>query len=109
MRGRASIRKAVLAATAAARMRAGGPVVIPRQRRAEVCPLRRRPQEEQLVQQQLAVEDVAARDARDALDVRLGGMCVELLGAPLDLSGGVELEIRPNEKGSCEVKIRAED
>ncbi|MBI4874609.1 MAG: hypothetical protein HY822_08250 [Acidobacteria bacterium] len=32
---------------------------------------------------------------------------VELLGPPLDLAGGAELEIRPNENGSCEVKIRA--
>ena len=43
--------------------------VVAFERGAEVCPLRRGTQEEDLVQQQFAVEDVAARDARDGFDV----------------------------------------
>ena len=72
--------------------------VVARERRAEVGPLRRRAQEEELVQQQLAVEDVAVGDAGDALDVlrrdhlladdRAGGCsarsarCVEITASP---------------------------
>jgi hypothetical protein len=43
--------------------------VVAFERGAEVCPLRGGSQEEDLVQQQFAVEDVAARDARDGFDV----------------------------------------
>jgi hypothetical protein len=57
------------ASAAAAGMRTGRAEVVTRQRCAEVRPLRRGPQEEELMQQQFAVEDVAARDARDGFDV----------------------------------------
>ncbi len=50
-------------------MRAAGGQVVAGQGRAEVGPLRRGAHEENLVQKQFAVEDVAAGDARDALDV----------------------------------------
>ena len=50
-------------------MRAGGAVVVAGQRRAEVRPLRRGAQEEELVKQQLAVKDVAAGDTGGVLDV----------------------------------------
>ena len=43
--------------------------VVAFERGAEICPLRRGTQEEDLVQQQFAVEDVAARDARDGFDI----------------------------------------
>src|SRR5262249_21706192 len=48
---------------------AAGAEVIAFERGAEVCPLRRGAQEEDLMQQQFAVEDVAAGDTRDAFDV----------------------------------------
>ena len=50
-------------------MRAARAEVIAFERRAEVGPLRRGTQEEDLVQQQFAVEDVAAGDAGDGFDV----------------------------------------
>jgi len=54
---------------AAAGMRARTSEIISVDRRAETRPLRRRAHEEELMQQQFAVEDVAARDARDAFDI----------------------------------------
>ena len=53
----------------AARMRAAGAEIISFERRAEICPLRRGAQEKDLMQQQLAVKNISARDARDAFDI----------------------------------------
>ena len=50
-------------------MRAACTEIIAFERGTEVRPLRRGTQEEYLMQQQFAVEDVAARDARDAFDI----------------------------------------
>ena len=54
---------------AAAGVRARAALVQPADRRAVLRPARRRPQEEELVQRQLALEDVALGEAGDALDV----------------------------------------
>ncbi len=53
----------------AARMRAARAEVVAFEWGTEVCPLRHGTQEEDLMEQQFAVEDVAARDARDGFDV----------------------------------------
>ena len=54
---------------AAAGVSAACAEVVAFERGAEICPLRGGTQEEDLVQQQFAVEDVAARDARNGFDV----------------------------------------